>query len=197
MKKLLNIGLLVVIEIVAIAIGATLVNKLNYADNEGYDERKTDNYETQEIAKHENTLGSEFEDFGFTKVLYYKPDNKIVRTSEMGGLTDMEILDEQNGYAVVRDKDMDNVYGPEGKSVFKEDVKNGVLAIVDEGRLITNRQTGEYFDLQGNPVSNLYTTADRLYFSNPDTVHLTIFAVLMLIGALLWYFLLWRRMKKA
>jgi hypothetical protein len=54
---------------------------------------------------------------------------------------------------------------------------------------------GEYYDLQGQPVSNFYTLLDRLDYKNPDALYLSIFAFFIIVTFMLWYFLLWRKKK--
>ena len=113
----------------------------------------------------------------------------------------MEIIGEENGYALVKDNGYCNVYDPNGQPVFKKDrvYSNDYfreVTILYDDMLIADYNTGEIFDMQGNPVNNFSTRFNLYYHKNSDIVNLFIFTVVPLVIFLLWYFLLWIPFKK-
>lgn len=202
MKKSVAFCILIAAELAALYAAYQVVDCINYGDLETFDERKTDTYEVRDKTDIEH-----FKDGNpdWLKILYYLPDEKIVRVGSSIEKSDNEIqiMSETRGYAIVKEGASWNVYGPGGKAVFENDRKviNSsndamlylALELVDDDHLIADRSTGEYFDLDGKPVSNMYTFFNRLYFTNPDAVHLSIFGLFFLITGLLWYFILWRK----
>ena len=135
--------------------------------------------------------------------LYHKPTHCIVKVSPTRHNYDyeMQIIGEQKGYALVKDNGYCNVYDPDGKPVLKKDrIYNRdyfhEVTILYPDNLIADYNTGDFFDMQGNPVNNFHTRFNRYYHSHPDRVNVFIFAVIPLIVFLLWYFLIWTPLKK-
>lgn len=202
MKKSIKLLLLIVAECIAIYAAYLIIDHIIYGDLGSYDERKTDTYEVRESTDMEH-----FEDGhpDWLRALYYLPEEKIVKVGSSIENQDnlIEIISEINGYAVVKEGVNWNVYGPKGMAVFENDRKilNSednpmlymALELVDDDKLIADRSSGEYFDLEGKPVSNLYTFFDRLEFESPDALHISIFAIFMLIAALFWYIFVGRK----
>ena len=206
MKKSYSILVLIAVELVAMYAAYSIVNKIIYSDIETYDERKTESYEVRDKTNVEHIEDGHPD---WLRCLYYIPEEKIVRVGS--GVeaveNEMQIIGETNHYAVVREGANWNIYGPGGKAVFENDRKilnptddamlYNALEMVDNDRLIADRSTGEYFDLEGKPVSNLYTFFNCLTYTNLDAVCIAVFIFFILVVGLLWYFLLWCRTKKA
>ena len=192
-KKNISFILLIILECAAIMAGTKIVNHILYGDD-GVDERVTHTYGVRESSSNpvEYSLVHQTD-----PNLDKRADTseETVRSSSGSGDDDMamQVYDEQNGFAVVRDGKWWNVYNPMGSKVFREDFEinpNGghgdCLDMVDKGRLIANRATGEYFDVQGAPVSNLYTALDRMIYEKVTLFEIGIFTLLMLLAALVW-----------
>ena len=135
--------------------------------------------------------------------LYHKPTQSKVRMSpEMNNYHyQMEIIGEQDGYALVKDYGYCNVYNPEGKAVFEKDRiyhqdYHHEVTILYHDKLIADYNTGEFFDMQGNPVNNFHTRFNRYYHSHSDIVNVFIFTIIPLVVFFIWYFLLWRPFKR-
>ena len=202
MKKSIKILLLIVVECVALYAAYLIVDHIIYGDLGTYDERKTETYEVREPTDMEHFTDGHPD---WLRALYYVPKEKIVRKgSSVENMENLiEIIGETSGYAVVKEGVNWNVYGPEGKAVFENDRKilnpendpmlYMALELVDDDKLIADRSSGEYFDLEGKPVSSLYTFFNRLNFEHPDALYLSIFAIFMLIAGLLWYLFVGRK----
>jgi len=193
MKKFLKIVVLIVAEIAALFVAYQIQQAIEWRDQDNYDYydyEKNRKYEVREYRKSDWDLESPMR-----KAVYYLPENRIVREWDITGINREVLNENMNGYAIIDDGKDANLFGPDGNPVFKEDFKDGLFTFVHHGQLITNRMNGEYYDLQGQPVSNFYTLLDRLDYKNPDALYLSIFAFFIIVTFMLWYFLLWRKKK--
>ena len=203
MKKVWSACLLILVEIVFIFLAIGIMGQLedHYCPfvDEGYDERRTNTYEVTSDRKEQYDLESDY-----VRLLRYLPSDTVVRTSREVADYDiyMQIYGEENGYAIIKDDNKWNVYGPEGKKVFEKDVvfssNRGYLYQLnfeDKGTLIVNRSTGEYFDFEGKPVSNFYTFMNRLLFAHYDFLTVLLVGLFMIIAGLIWFFLLRKWVK--
>jgi len=195
MNKFLKIGVLLVAEIVAMVIAYNIQQSIEYRDSDDYDYEefeKNKNYEEKEFRADEWNYEAPMR-----KAVYYLPENRIVREWDVHNSGyDKEVLScAMNGYAIIDDGKEANIFDPEGKPVFEEDIKDGLLVFVYHDQLVCNRMTGDYYDLQGQSVTNIHTIIDWLDFKYPDAFYLSIFAFFFILTFLLWYFLLWRKKK--
>lgn len=111
----------------------------------------------------------------------------------------IEILDgNKDGYAIIKTSDDEwGVYGPEGKLVLDGSKISSInqlwsLRLVkdDDGKpLIEDGETYILYDLEGKQISTTKSfVAQHLY-----EVGFAIIGLVMLVLAILWYFLIWRR----
>lgn len=189
-KYLLGILILVVVEAVALALASYLTDTstrgggLNHGEGV-YEVIDSTNYDASEPIRY--------------SCLYNRETDKVVKTGirKYNYECEMKINDEGKDYVLLVYDGHFNVYDRKGKAVFKEDREfhhdyDREAIIIKNGTLIADYNTGEYFDMKGNPVNTLSTKFDSLKHHHGDYVNIIIFMVFMLIAFLLWYFLFWR-----
>ncbi|MBR5087778.1 MAG: hypothetical protein IKX31_12325 [Muribaculaceae bacterium] len=196
-KYLLGLLILVIAEIAAIAFSWYLETEVI----NGYDDVNviSSSYVVHDLS---DSIDSETGKPVVYSCLVFRPAEKVVRKEVKKHNYDyeMQIYDENNGYALVKMGKMWNVYGREGEQIFKKDrIYNYEFDKMPQfvgNDLIADYSTGEYFDLKGNPVSSMKTTFDYLKNKNPFIFNMILFFVIPVIVYFLWYFLFWKRLKR-
>ena len=192
-KYLLGILVLVIAEAVALAVAVSFADSSN---GRGGISEISDGERTYEV------VDSTSYDTGepvYYSCLFNHKTGKVVKAGvkKYNYEDDMKINAEGEDYVLLVYDGHYNVYDKQGKAVFKEDREfhsdyNHETIVINNGTLIADYNTGEYFDFKGNPVSSLSTKMDYLKHQHGDLVNIVVFAALMLVAFLLWYFLFWR-----
>ena len=139
-----------------------------------------------------------------SQLLYYDPQtntNKVVRETTWD-------VDEEHAYDIMlragdyvifddmifhEDRALENVYGPDGIQVFEQDKENSNLVFRGDKPWIVDINTGEYFDLKGQPVNNLATRINS--FCNNEIAIVLTLVLLELIALAIWLIITLRRTK--
>ena len=126
------------------------------------------------------------------KLLWYDKDsnsNKLIKQSDKKMKIGFWVSKDQ---AIVIEGNKCNVYGSDGKPVFAKDLENARLQFIDDGKLIINHETNEVFNTDGTPANSLKATI----YKNLKAFSIAVFAVVLSLTFVLWFFLSWRRRKK-